>query len=226
LPSTALLVREHRPEPAQGLRGDARTELRDVALQVRADEVRAPAKTRGVGRGEQAFWETAPQPERVETFAANLTRIERAELEIADASRERLAGLLEQVYRRGADDEETALPAPATPAFVDEAAEHAEELRGALDLIEDDELVVVLREIELRLGQLRAVAFGFEIEVEGRPILGDLESQRGLAGLSRTEQRHGRRFCEGGAEVCQEEPVDHPCNYGVPLQQCKDAASG
>ena len=74
----ALLVREHRPEPAQGLRRDARPELRDVALEVGADELRAPAQARRVGSGQQALRKAAAQPERVEPLAADLAGVERA----------------------------------------------------------------------------------------------------------------------------------------------------
>jgi len=71
-------VREHRPEPAKGLGRDARTELRDVALEVGANEIRAPAQARRIGSGQQAFREPAAQPERIEAFAADLARVEGA----------------------------------------------------------------------------------------------------------------------------------------------------
>jgi hypothetical protein len=80
----------------------------------------------------------------------------------------------------------------------------------------------VLRKIEFRFSEFRAVAFGFQIEVEGRSRFGGLEGQRGLAGLARTEQRDGRGFGDGGVEVSKEATGDHSCISGVTLQKCKD----
>ena len=90
------------------------------------------------------------------------------------------------------------MPRPRRRARVDEPAQAPEELRGALDLVEDDELVRVLRQVELRLGELGAVRLGLEVEIDRRPRAGQLERQRGLAHLARPEQRHGRDFGQGG----------------------------
>ena len=49
----------------------------------------------GVGRGEEAVGKSAAQPECVEPFAANLASAKRGKFEVSDATRERLAGLLE-----------------------------------------------------------------------------------------------------------------------------------
>ena len=108
----------------------------------------------------------------------------------------------------------------AAAAFVDEPAEVPEEVRGALDLVEDDQLVGVLCEIEFRFSEFRAVAFGLQIEVEGGSRFGGLEGQCGFAGLARTEQRDGRDFGEGGAEVRKEATEDCACNRGVVLHDC------
>ena len=173
----------------QGFRGKARPELGNVALEAGADEVHPPAQARGIGIRQQAFREPAAQPERVEARASDLAGIEWGELQVADASGERLARLLQQVDRRGAEHEEAPLALPAPAAGVDEATQAAEELRCALDLVEDDELVRVLREIQLRLRKLRPVRFGFEVEIDRRPLAlefaGQFQRQGGLADLAR-----------------------------------------
>jgi hypothetical protein len=46
-------VRHHRPEPAQGLSGDADAELRDVTLENGADVVLTPQHAGGVAGGEE-----------------------------------------------------------------------------------------------------------------------------------------------------------------------------
>src|SRR5919106_1339576 len=219
---TALLVREHRPEPAQGLRRDAWPELRDVALEVGADEIRAPAQARRVRCGQQTFRKPTAQPQGIEALATNLAGVERGELQIADASRERLARLFEQVDRCRAQDENPPLAPPAPPSGVDKPSQVPEELRHALDLVEDDELVLVSRQIELRLGELGPIGFGLEIEIDRRPRLGDFERQRSLARLTRPQQRRRRGFGQGSSERGEEPAGNHPCNYGVTLQKCKD----
>ena len=165
----------------------------------------------------------SPRSQRRRGVLTDLARVERAELQIADASRERLARLPEQIDRRRAQDEEAARPVSAAAAFVDEPAEAPEELRGALDLVEDDQLVRVLRQVELRLGELCAVGFGLQIEIDRRPCSGDFMRQRGLARLTRPQQRHRRNFGQGGHERREKPARDHPCNYGATLQKCKDA---
>jgi hypothetical protein len=81
-------VGQHRPQPAQRFRRDARAELRNVAFEIGADEIRSPAQARGVGCGQQALRKPAAQPQRVLPLAADLVRIERGEFQIADAPSE------------------------------------------------------------------------------------------------------------------------------------------
>ncbi len=114
------------------------------------------------------------------------------------------------------------MPVPAPPAGVDQPAQAAEELRRALDLVEDDQLVLVLRQVQFRLGEFGPVGFGLQVEVDRRPRLGDFERERGLPDLPRPQQSGGRRFLEGGGKRCEQAAMDHPCNYGVTFQKCKD----
>ena len=117
---------------------------------------------------------------------------------------------------------ESARASRAPPAGIDEPAQMPEELRRALDLVEDDELVLVLRQVERGLGQLGPVGFGLEIEIDRRPRLGHFERQRGLAYLTRPQERHRRGFSQARGERRQQAAGKHPCNCGVALRKCKD----
>ena len=68
----ALVVSEHRPQPPQGLGRDAPPELRDVALEVGADEVRPPGQAGLVVGREEAVGESSPHPEIVDAVGADL----------------------------------------------------------------------------------------------------------------------------------------------------------
>jgi len=129
--------------------------------------------------------------------------------------------LLQQVDRRRAQHEEATLALPAPPGGIDEPAQAAKELRRALDLVEDDELVRVLREVQLRLRELRPVGLRLEIEIDRRPRGGQFERQGGLADLARPEQRRGRGFDQGRSEVGNESAGNHACNCGSCLHKCK-----
>lgn len=59
----ALAVRQHGPEPAQGLRRHAQAEGRDVTLEIGADEILAPQQAVAIARGEMAVGKAATQPE-------------------------------------------------------------------------------------------------------------------------------------------------------------------
>lgn len=46
--------------------------------------------------------------------------------------------------------------------------------------------------------------------------------KRGLAGLTRPQQCHGRHFGKGRIECGDESARNHPCNHGVELHDYKD----
>ena len=95
-----LLMREHGPEPAQGLCWDARAELRNVALEVGTDEIRAPAQARRIGRGQQTFRKPTAEPQCIELRGTDFAGVERGEFQKTNAPGERFARLLEQIDRR------------------------------------------------------------------------------------------------------------------------------
>jgi hypothetical protein len=208
----ALLVSEHRPEPAQGFRGDARTELWNVAFQVGANEIHAPAQAGGVGLSQQAVRETTAQPKRVQTIATDLTHIQRREFQITDAPGERLTGLPQQFDRRQAQHEKASRALTVPPAGIDEPAQAPKQVRRALDFVEYDELVCMLWQVQLGFRNSGPISLGLQIQIDRRPPFGDSQRESSLADLSRTKQCHGRRLGQCGGELVQQAAGEHSCN--------------
>ncbi|EPR18125.1 hypothetical protein M527_13715 [Sphingobium indicum IP26] len=65
-----------------------------------------------------------------------------------------------------------------------------------MNLIEDDQLVFVRNEIKFGFGELGPVYIGFEIEIDGRTNVPHLLGRRGLADLSRSQQRYCRSLAQ------------------------------
>ena len=122
----ALAVGQHGPESPQRLRRHPHPELRDVALQVRANEVASPAGTGRVAPGGEGVGEAATNPQRLAS-GSDLQRVQTGQLLVDDAPCQRLRRLPEQRIRSRPEEEE--LPGAATPAtaLVDLAAEHLKE---------------------------------------------------------------------------------------------------
>lgn len=57
-----------------------------------------------------------------------------------------------------------------------------------MDLVEDNEFVLVSGKIKFRLGEFGTIRVGFEIEIDRRPLLADLQCEDGSPHLSRPEQ--------------------------------------
>ena len=62
-----------------------------------------------------------------------------------------------------------------------------------MDLVEDHELLGVVGEVQLRLGQASPVRRGLQVQIDRWPPLGDRQGKRGLAGLPRPDQGDGGR---------------------------------
>ena len=120
------MMREHGPETPQCLGGNAGTELRDIALQICADEVAPPFHAEIVGRGEKAARKAAAHPEGVHFRRLNLEHIERAKLQVRYAPRQTLARLPKQIHRRGAEKQKAAIRSALSTAPVDNAAQWLE----------------------------------------------------------------------------------------------------
>jgi hypothetical protein len=74
------MMGEHRPPPLQCLGRDAWAELRNLALEVCADEVFSPTQAGCVVGREQTVGESSADPEPVQLGLADLCDVERREL--------------------------------------------------------------------------------------------------------------------------------------------------
>ena len=108
-----------------------------------------------------------------------------------------------------------------TSAAVYQAPQALEELGNALDFIENNQLVFMLREIEFRLGQLGAIRRRFQIEIDRGAFLRHGQRQCGLAHLAWSKQRNCRRFGQRSPKIFQLVTDYHPCNYGYLFHKCK-----
>jgi len=70
-----------------------------------------------------------------------------------------------------------------------------------VDLVENDELVDVSIQEEHRLGELVPVRRGLEVQVDGRPSLGDLVGEGGLADLARPDEGDRGLACQGSFDL-------------------------
>jgi hypothetical protein len=144
----ALVVRQHGPETPQGLRWDARSEHRHIALQVGADKALPQLQAIAVRGREETIGKSAAQPERREVARLDLAGSQRQEVHVGDTSGQALPGLPQKVDGRRAQDEEASRAVPSAPSGVDDPAQSLEQGRNPVDLVEDDELVGVLAEEE------------------------------------------------------------------------------
>jgi len=139
---------------------------------------------------------------------------------MADPPGQGLRGLADQVARGAAEDEE----ARRIPGAVDEHAQEREQLRGTLDLVDDDQPAQPLQG-QLGLGQGREVGRVFQVEAGDRGVgqaVGVHACQRGLAALPRAEQRDHRRNREAGLDLRQVSVAFHTRIFGDRSRNIKD----
>jgi hypothetical protein len=101
--------------------------------------------------------------------------------------------LAEQIQRGRSEEQEAAGPSSLAPALVDEAAQDLQQAGETMNLVEDDELVLMACEIELRVCQPGTIRVGFKVEIEGGTLLADHARQGGLADLARAQKSSGGR---------------------------------
>ncbi len=92
-----VVMSEHGPESAKGLRGRADSKLGQVALEEGPEETQAPEHAGPVRRSQERAREPAPQPEFLGRIDAHLRDREAGELVIRDSSREGLRALPQEI---------------------------------------------------------------------------------------------------------------------------------
>ena len=91
-----------------------------------------------------------------------------------------------------------------------------------MDLVEDHELLRMVGEVQLGLGEARPVRGGLQVQVDRWPSLGDLQRQRRLAGLPRPEEGDGRGLIQQRGDFSSCPPLYHPCNSIPWLKICTE----
>jgi hypothetical protein len=141
--------------------------------------------------------------------------VERGELEVSDPAGEAFTRLLEQI--KGGGTEQKVLPSPASIAarLVNQTTQDGEKPWCAMDLVQNHQLVLVIRKIELGLAQLGAILLGFKVDVMRVETPPYVQRQRRLAHLSRTQQPHRRVILDGIDQLWKKTTLYHPSNYGL-----------
>ena len=137
---------------------------------------------------------------------------------VDDAAGQALRGLAQQRRRRGAEQQET----PGAPPAVDEHAQDRKELGPALHLVDDDQLVAVVREKQLGVGEPSEVRGPFQVEIDhAGTCLRNRLRKGGFAGLTRTDERYDRKALQRALYARPQPPCSHACNLNDYLSICK-----
>ena len=118
---------------------------------------------------------------------------EARKLVVGDPAGQGLGASSDEIGRGAAQDEKASRPARA----VGQHAEHREEVRPALELVDDGEASERTQR-EHRVAQAGEVGWIFEIEVGCRPLQRSCQRprERGLADLARPQEPHYRELAE------------------------------
>ena len=165
----------------------------------------APRDTVAVRPGQERPREPATQPQSLPGGGAGLLDVESGQFDELDPASKGFRHAPDDLGRGAAEEEEPRLAARP----VHQNAQHREQLRDGLDLIEHDEPPLAA-EGQLGVLQAAAVWFGLEVEYGGVSAGGHRARQCGLAALAGAEERGDRSAHEGTSERGRGRwPVDH-----------------
>lgn len=153
----ALMMREHGPEATQSLGRQTRAEGWNIALEIRSNKVPSPAQTRALALCRITFGETASPPERIERSGAGLAELQRSQLEVRDAPRERFARLSETIEPSRAKQQVQATHSTSAARLVNEPPQHREKPGCPVHFIDDHKLVAVRDPKALRVSEARQI---------------------------------------------------------------------
>jgi len=109
--------------------------------------------------------------------------IQATQLDIGDASGQAFRGLPQQLQGCRAEHQKLSVLAAGTAVLVDQATQDSEQVRGALDLVQDDKLVGMQGQKRKRISQLDQVLRAFQVQIKGGTALGQNVRQGRLADL-------------------------------------------
>src|SRR3990172_2178134 len=186
VPHLAVQMRKHQPEAPHGGRRDVQSKLREVPFEESAHELPAPLPALVIRAGDERKRISAAKPEPRDRLDSRLVEGEPTDLDHLHPASERLARLPEEARRSASQKQELRWRSVA----IDENAEHLEELRCPLNLVDDHQPPQGLERRHRRL-ELRLDARILEIEVVGSAGWDEAARERRLADLARTDQHHG-----------------------------------
>jgi hypothetical protein len=106
------------------------------------------------------------------------------------------------------------------PSPVDDAPQLLKQLRYAVNLIEDDQVVLVVRKILARIGEPGPVILVFKIQIDRSCLLANLQSESCLSSLARPQKDNSRRMAKQFVQMGREAAREHICNYRLLLHIC------
>ena len=106
--------------------------------------------------------------------------------------------------------------------FIDQPAQALKQIRQPVDFVQYDQPVAVLLKIVFRIGELGAILFRFQIEINCLAGLGDLLGQSCFADLSWAEDGDSRDVIELFVYRSLLKSGYHPCIIGIKVQFCKE----
>ena len=141
------------------------------------------------------------------------------------SARQALARLSQQVDGRRSQKQESAGAFATATSGVDQPAKIPEQLRRAMDLVDDDEAIRIPPEKERRISEPRPIGARLEIEIEGTIRLGDLVSKGSFPYLSGAEQRHRCLPGQAGPHIPGCTSSYHACKLKRSVWICKDSCA-
>ena len=91
-----------------------------------------------------------------------------------------------------------------------------------MHFIKDHQFIFVIRKILLGVGKPRTVRLRFKVEVERGTLRAYFQGQRRFSYLPWPKESYGGVVIKQVNQTIFQAPIDHPCNYGVTIQICKD----
>jgi hypothetical protein len=166
----SLLMSHHGAQTTQKQRSCGDSELRQISLDIADDKILTPMAGGRVVRSQKAFGLATANPLAIHLLVSNFkfNQIERTKLQVADSTGERLGTLSEKLWRCGPEDQKLPEGFASAAPLIQQALKHWKQVRQALNLIKDDQMVCKLAKIKFRVCQFGDVGRALQIEIMNR----------------------------------------------------------
>jgi hypothetical protein len=98
--------------------------------------------------------------------------------------------LPEQVHSGRSKEKKSSVGFSTAASPVNDAAERLEYLRRPVYLVQDHQLVFMISQVLTGIRELHPIVLVLKIEVNGFPLLGNLQRQRRFSRLARAQKGH------------------------------------